>query len=113
MNQMKRPPCGCMAPRNLPLTDLNATAYRTYTTPYCGSVRILHSTQHAASPSAAHASAPAEAEWTELGQQMDKSLLMERDPILYFDDLPLYESELDDNGVSQLRVKASAARRTA
>ena len=49
----------------------------------------------------------------ELGQQMDKSLLMEREPILYFDDLPLYESELDDNGVSQLRVKASAAGGTA
>ena len=44
---------------------------------------------------------------------MDKSLLMERVPILYFDDLPLYESELDDNGVSQLRVKASAAGGTA
>ena len=104
---MKHPPHGCIAPWNVPLTDLDATAYRTYTTPYCGSVCVLHSAQHAASPSAAHDSAPAEAEWTELGHQMDKSLLMERDPILYFDDLPLYESELDDNGVSQLRVKVS------
>lgn len=110
---MKQSSCGCTAPQDPPETDLNPVAYRTYTTPYCGSVRILHSTQQAASPSAAHAAAPAEAEWMELGQQMDKSLLMEREPILYFDDLPLYESELDDNGVSQLRVKASAAGGTA
>ena len=32
-------------------------------------------------------------------------MLTARDPILFFDEVPLYESELDDNGVSQLRVK--------
>ena len=36
---------------------------------------------------------------------MDRSLLMARDPILFFDEVPLYESELDDNGASQLAVK--------
>ena len=36
---------------------------------------------------------------------MDKTLLMSRDPILFFDDIPLYESELEDNGVSSLSVK--------
>ena len=30
---------------------------------------------------------------------------MARDPILFYDEIPLYESELDDNGVSQLLVK--------
>lgn len=35
-------------------------------------------------------------------------MLMARDPILFWDEIPLYESELDDNGVSQLRVKASS-----
>ena len=30
---------------------------------------------------------------------------MARDPILFYDEVPLYESELDDNGVSQLTVK--------
>lgn len=30
---------------------------------------------------------------------------MARDPILFYDEIPLYESELDDNGVSQLSVK--------
>ncbi|KAF7563824.1 hypothetical protein G7046_g333 [Stylonectria norvegica] len=32
-------------------------------------------------------------------------LLMRRDPILFFDDVMLYESELDDNGISIMSVK--------
>jgi len=36
---------------------------------------------------------------------MDKSILLEREPILFFADVPLYESELDDNGSSQLSIK--------
>ncbi|KAK7923283.1 TIP41-domain-containing protein [Apiospora marii] len=32
-------------------------------------------------------------------------LLKRRDPILFFDDVVLYESELDDNGISMLSVK--------
>lgn len=36
---------------------------------------------------------------------MDKSQLLAREPILFFADIPLYESELDDNGASQLSVK--------
>ena len=30
---------------------------------------------------------------------------MARDPILFYDEVPLYESELDDNGVASLSVK--------
>ncbi len=45
------------------------------------------------------------AEWVPTSEQMDRSLLMARDPILFFDEVPLYESELDDNGASQLAVK--------
>ena len=36
---------------------------------------------------------------------IDIPLLMRRDPIVWYTDLPLFESELDDNGVSQLSVK--------
>lgn len=36
---------------------------------------------------------------------MDKSILMQRDPIMFFADIPLYESELDDCGASELSVK--------
>ena len=35
-------------------------------------------------------------------------MLMARDPILFYDEIPLYESELDDNGASQLLVKVSS-----
>ena len=47
----------------------------------------------------------AEAEWQTLDKPMDKSILLERDSILFFADVPLYESELDDNGSSQLSAK--------
>ena len=46
-------------------------------------------------------------EWAQTTEQLDKSMLMARDPILFYDEIPLFESELDDNGVSQLLVKVS------
>ena len=46
-----------------------------------------------------------EASWEATNEGMDRSMLMARDPILFWDEVPLYESELDDSGVSQLRVK--------
>lgn len=51
--------------------------------------------------------AAVEASWEQTSESMDRSMLMARDPILFWDEVPLYESELDDNGVSQLRVKVS------
>ena len=45
-------------------------------------------------------------------EALDKSLLLARDPILFYDEVPLYESELDDNGASQLHVKVGAVRGT-
>jgi type 2A phosphatase activator TIP41 len=44
--------------------------------------------------------------WQPTQQQADRALLMSRDePILFFAEVPLYESELDDNGCSQLVAK--------
>ena len=43
--------------------------------------------------------------WQRSEQQIDRSALMTRDPILFYDDVPLHVSELDDNGISQLTVK--------
>ncbi|GFH21631.1 uncharacterized protein HaLaN_18979 [Haematococcus lacustris] len=43
--------------------------------------------------------------WHDSLEQIDRALLMERDPILLFDEVVLYESDLDDNGVSQLSIK--------
>ena len=44
--------------------------------------------------------------WQPCDEQLDKALLLARDPILFYDEVLLYESELDDNGASQLCVKA-------
>ena len=64
----------------------------TFTTPYAGSV--------VAAPGA---QAPS---WYPVDERIDRTLLMARDPILFFDELTLYESELDDNGAMSLTVKA-------
>lgn len=62
----------------------------TFTTPYGGDVRCA--------PGAARPWAPTEA-------RVDRQTLMRRDPILFYDDVTLYESELDDNGVMHLGAK--------
>ncbi|KAG2429459.1 hypothetical protein HYH02_014041 [Chlamydomonas schloesseri] len=43
--------------------------------------------------------------WRPTGDQIDRGLLMERDPILFYDEVPLYESDLDDNGVCAVTAK--------
>lgn len=69
----------------------------TYTTDYAGTVEM--------DSNAEAGTAGAESCWEQTSEGMDRSMLMARDPILFWDEVPLYESELDDNGVSQLRVK--------
>ncbi|KAK9807419.1 hypothetical protein WJX73_003755 [Symbiochloris irregularis] len=69
----------------------------TYTTPYSGTVQ-----PEAAKGSSASGKA---ATWEQSTEAIDKALLLSRDPILFYDEVPLYESELDDNGVSSLIVK--------
>ena len=46
--------------------------------------------------------------WQASEQQIDRTALMARDPILFYDEVPLHVSELDDNGVSQLSVKVGS-----
>ena len=46
-------------------------------------------------------------QWERSTEAIDKGLLLSRDPILFYDEVPLYESELDDNGVSSLTVKVT------
>lgn len=45
--------------------------------------------------------------WEETTQRIDKGMLLARDPILFYAEVPLYVSELDDNGVSQITVKVT------
>ncbi|KXZ43509.1 hypothetical protein GPECTOR_88g452 [Gonium pectorale] len=58
----------------------------------------------AASP-AEQLSSSSDSPWQPTADQIDRGLLMERDPILFYDEVPLYESDLDDNGVSAVTVK--------
>lgn len=44
--------------------------------------------------------------WAPTERQIDRHMLMSKhEPILFYAEVPLYESELDDNGVCQLTVK--------
>ncbi|KAL4434081.1 hypothetical protein ABPG75_000522 [Micractinium tetrahymenae] len=43
--------------------------------------------------------------WEPSGEAIPRALLTSRDPILYYDELPLYESELDDHGSSRMSLK--------
>lgn len=36
--------------------------------------------------------------WCETKEQIDRGMLMERDPIIFYDEVVLFESDLDDSG---------------
>lgn len=73
--------------------------YRTFTTNYEGSASSLcHSTTTNGTP-------PSSLPWIPVSEPPDRSALLAREPILLWDEVALYESELEDNGASQLMVK--------
>jgi TIP41-like family len=78
-----------------------SACYRTFTTPYAGSLRLRDDSATAAPDT----SSAAAADWQASATGPDLALLTARDPILFFAEVPLYESELDDNGTAQLSVK--------
>jgi len=49
--------------------------------------------------------ASAAAQWSETTDRIDRARLSVQEPILFFDEVVLYESELDDNGVARMSVK--------
>lgn len=72
-----------------------------YSTTYRGS----STTDNAESAPALAPVGPDPADPRKPAKQIPLELLKRRDPILFFDDVVLYESELDDNGISMLSVK--------
>ncbi|KAG2427199.1 hypothetical protein HXX76_010917 [Chlamydomonas incerta] len=58
-----------------------------------------------AAAGAGPAAAPQYCVWRPTADAIDRGLLMERDPILFYDEVPLYESDLDDNGVCAVTAK--------
>ena len=73
---------------------------RTFTTSYAGSMRTSDGNNVAESGTAIDGGT-----WQASSEGPDMALLTARDPINFFAEVPLYESELDDNGTSQLSVK--------
>eukprot|EP00803_Ostreobium_quekettii_P001722 evm.model.scf_441EXC.15 EVM.evm.TU.scf_441EXC.15 scf_441EXC:72234-76187(-) len=77
----------------------------TYTTPYTGSLEAYNSQASCVvdAPSTITAAVP---QWGEAStDDVDMSLLVAQDPILFYDTFVLYESELDDCGHCQLQIK--------
>lgn len=76
----------------------------TFTTPYRGSVGSGSSVDGTVDGTNA-SSSESKKTWQNTSKRIDRSALMQRDPILFFHELTLYESELDDNGESSVTVK--------
>lgn len=75
----------------------------TFTTPYCGSETVDTTTvkdEHGElSKEGSHHN------WEDCKEQIDVAALSLKEPILFYDEVVLYEDELADNGVSLLTVK--------
>lgn len=61
----------------------------------------------AGEPQAGGAAAGALPQWQASSEQIPRALLTSRDPILFYDELPLFESELDDHGSSRVSLKVT------
>ncbi|GAA0141817.1 hypothetical protein LIER_02872 [Lithospermum erythrorhizon] len=84
--------------RSKPAQQLILDYDYTFTTPYCGSqtVEVNHEDQITTARSL---------HWEDCQDQIDVISLSSREPILFYDEIILYEDELGDNGVSLLTVK--------
>lgn len=75
----------------------------TFTTPYCGSQAIVTNAEFDGGE------IPKEGDsdiyWEDCIEKIDASALASKEPILFYDEVILYEDELSDNGTSLLTVK--------
>lgn len=69
----------------------------TFTTPYCGSEAIQPNQGKIISETACH--------WEDCDEGIDLAAVSAREPILFYDEVILYEDELADSGISLLTVK--------
>ncbi|XP_058070028.1 TIP41-like protein isoform X2 [Magnolia sinica] len=76
----------------------------TFTTPYCGSETIEpNSKKNGTDTNLEDGSCCLQ--WEDCKEQIDLVALASKEPILFYDEVVLYEDELADNGVSLLTVK--------
>ena len=83
--------------RQQDISDLGVKAMDydwTFTTPYAGHVYREGSDVN-----------ENDSVWRDTQVGIDRELLMRRDPILFYDEFDLYESELDDHGMCKLTMK--------
>nr|UVK35481.1 TIP41-like family protein [Gleditsia microphylla] len=73
----------------------------TFTTPYCGSGTIEIDKDKHGDVSKENGNL----KWEDCKEQIDVVALASKEPILFYDEVVLYEDELADNGVSLLTVK--------
>ncbi|CAA7019917.1 unnamed protein product [Microthlaspi erraticum] len=72
----------------------------TFTTPYRGSEAVEKDREEAVAKEG-----EASLQWEDCEEQIDLAALSLKEPILFYDEVVLYEDELADNGVSLLTVK--------
>ncbi|PIA56675.1 hypothetical protein AQUCO_00700793v1 [Aquilegia coerulea] len=75
----------------------------TFTTPYRGSETVETNTEHQIGGIAEDGGC--NLQWEDSTEQIDVVALSSKEPILFYDEVVLYEDELADNGVSLLTVK--------
>lgn len=88
--------------RSKPFEEVILDYDYTFTTPYCGSGAIeiekeLNGTKISEETGNLH--------WEDCKEEIDLVALASKEPILFYDEVVLYEDELADNGVSLLTVK--------
>ncbi|CAN8327465.1 unnamed protein product [Cochlearia groenlandica] len=88
--------------RSKPLEQVILDYDYTFTTPYRGSELIEKEIEVDAN---ANPEGEASLHWENSEEQIDLAVLSLKEPILFYDEVVLYEDELADNGVSLLTVK--------
>ena len=80
----------------MPVTEALQAYDWTYSTEYKGSVKISHEAQEPDEDAVVQ---------VESSSHLNVEKLKQREPILFFEEMTLYEDELHDNGVSSLTIK--------
>lgn len=88
--------------RSKPFQEVILDYDYTFTTPYCGSQMFeINSEKVVGDVSLSGTSL----HWEDCEEKIDVAALSSKEPILFYDEVVLYEDELADNGVSLLTVK--------
>ncbi|XP_073127341.1 TIP41-like protein [Henckelia pumila] len=88
--------------RNKPTDQVILDYDYTFTTPYCGSTGIEMNPETGRRASEENNRS---LHWKDCQEQIDMVALAAKEPILFYDEIVLYEDELADNGISLLTVK--------